>query len=444
MFRTLRAQIFLVMLVIAFINAVISITLFFVINRFIIDNTYIPLMINRYSTIVREHYATGKNDATLPDSITYIENQYGPFLYNTILVTTATGTVVYPADQLHHSIDPTRFSQRYALYLDDDTLMYLFPSTSFSDYPPIRGFTGYTIGLVITILLCTSAVSAGIGGALLFQIYRSISQLMQLLRQHNSDTYFVTQLMPSIPLETQVLAQALDERNTEIRRQIFIHRQLIADVAHELRNPLNTINGYIEAMRDGDLAPTIPRLAIVHDEIQALHRLINDMHLLSLAEVNQISLHITATDACTFANNVYQLMQPICHTHHISLALDCTQPAIALHIDSGRMTRVLNNLIDNAIRHTPQDGTITLKVRHNTTHVTFTVIDSGDGIAPDDIPHIFERFYRGARPQGDGTGLGLAIAKAIVEAHHGSIQLHSTLHHGTTITVTLPHTVTTD
>jgi hypothetical protein len=176
------------MLVIAFINAVISITLFFVINRFIIDNTYIPLMINRYSTIVREHYATGKNDATLPDSITYIENQYGPFLYNTILVTTATGTVVYPADQLHHSIDPTRFSQRYALYLDDDTLMYLFPSTSFSDYPPIRGFTGYTIGLVITILLCTSAVSAGIGGALLFQIYRSISQLMQLLRHIFRDT----------------------------------------------------------------------------------------------------------------------------------------------------------------------------------------------------------------------------------------------------------------
>lgn len=233
MFRTLRAQIFLVMLVIAFINAVISITLFFVINRFIIDNTYIPLMINRYSTIVREHYATGKNDATLPDTITYIENQYGPFLYNTILVTTATGTVVYPANQLHHSIDLERFSQRYALYLDDDTLMYLFPSTNLSDYPPIRGFTGYTIGLVITILLCTSTVSTGIGGALLFQIYRSISQLVQLLRQHKSDTYFVTQLMPSIPLETQVLAQALDERDTEIRRQIFIHRQLIADVAHE-------------------------------------------------------------------------------------------------------------------------------------------------------------------------------------------------------------------
>ena len=432
------------MLVIAFINAVISIALFFVINRFIIDNTYIPFMINRYTTIVREHYAAGKNDATLPDTITYIENQYGPFLYNTILVTTATGTVVYPADQLHDSIDPERFAQRYALYLDDDTLMYLFPSTSLSDYPPIRGFTGYTIGLVLTILLSTSSVTAIIGVFLLLKIYHSISQLVQLLRKHNPGKNYVTQLMPSIPLETLVIAQAIDERDDEIRRQILIHRQLIADVAHELRNPLNTINGYIEAMRDGDLTPTIPRLAIVHDEIQALHRLINDMHLLSLAEVNQISLHIATTDACTFANTVFQLMQPICHTHHITLILDCTQPAIALQLDTGRMTRVLNNLIDNAIRHTPQDGTITLQVRHNTTHVTFTVIDSGDGIAPDDIPHIFERFYRGARPQGDGTGLGLAIAKAIVEAHHGTIQLHSALQHGTTITVTLPRTAITD
>lgn len=426
------------MLVIAFINAVISITLFFVINRFIIDNTYIPLMINRYSTIVREHYATGKNDATLPDTITYIENQYGPFLYNTILVTTATGTVVYPANQLHHSIDLERFSQRYALYLDDDTLMYLFPSTNLSDYPPIRGFTGYTIGLVITILLCTSTVSTGIGGALLFQIYRSISQLVQLLRQHKSDTYFVTQLMPSIPLETQVLAQALDERDTEIRRQIFIHRQLIADVAHELRNPLNTINGYIEAMRDGDLDPTIPRLAIVHDEIQALHRLINDMHLLSLAEVNQIPLQVTTCDSHTFITNVYHTVQSSCQAHDIQLILDHAQPTVELSMDTGRMLRVITNLVDNAIRHTPAHGKITLHVSHTAHHVVFMVADTGDGISPADIPHIFERFYRGSRPQGEGTGLGLAIAKAIVEAHHGTLTLQSTLQQGTTITAAIP------
>ena len=438
MFKTLRAQIFLVMLVTAFINAVISIALFFVINRFIIDNAYIPLMVNRYTTIVKDHYAMGNTDATLPDTIIRIEAKYGPFLYNSILVTTADNKVVYPRDQQQRAIDTERFVQRYAIYLDDGQLLYLFPSSNFSDYPPIRGFTGYTIGLVLIILVSTSAVTAIIGVFLLLQIYRSISQLVQLLRQHNPGKNYVTQLMPSIPLETLVIAQAIDERDHEIQQRTNMQRQLIADVAHELRNPLNTINGYVEAMRDGELTPTHTRLTVVYDEIQALHRLINDMHLLSLAEVNQIPLQVTTCDSHTFITNVYHTVQSSCQAHDIQLILDHAQPTVELSMDTGRMLRVITNLVDNAIRHTPAHGKITLHVSHTAHHVVFMVADTGDGISPADIPHIFERFYRGSRPQGEGTGLGLAIAKAIVEAHHGTLTLQSTLQQGTTITAAIP------
>lgn len=432
------------MLVTAFVNAVISIALFFFVNRFIIDNTYIPLMVHRYATIVQEHYATGKDDTTLAETIKHIEAKYGPFLYNSILVATEDDTVVYPLDQWHQTIDTHRFSRRFTINLHDGTVRHLFPSTNFSDYPPIRGFTGYTIGLVITILLSTSAVTALIGVFLLLQIHRSISQLAQLLRQHQVEKNYVMQLMPSIPLETLVIAQALDERDSEIRQRTSMQRQLIADVAHELRNPLNTITGYVEAMRDGDLAPTEARLTVVHDEIQALNRLINDMHLLSLAEIQQLPLHMTPTNIHTLATNIYQLMHEICQTQHIAFTMVYTQPPIDVVMDMGRMTRVLTNLIENAIRHTPSHGRITFNISYSDATVAFVVNDTGDGIAPSDIPHIFERFYRGSRPAGEGTGLGLAIAKAIVEAHDGHITITSQLDHGTTITVTIPRTAQSD
>lgn len=432
------------MLVTAFVNAIISTVLFFAINRFIIDNTYIPLMVRRYTNIVQEHYAAGKSDDTLPDTIKRIEATYGPFLYNSILVATANNIIVYPSDTPSQLLDTDTYSRRFAFHLEDGTVMYLFPSTSFGAYPPIRGFTGYTIGLVITILLCTAVVTAVIGMLLLMLIYRSISQLVQLLPQHNSDKKFVTQLMPSIPLETLVIAQALDERDTEIRQRTNMQRQLIADVAHELRNPLNTINGYVEAMRDGDLVPTHTRLAVVHEEVQALNRLINDMHLLSLAEIHQLPIHAAPTDVCVFAQNVYQIMHEICQTRHITFELSCARPAVEVMMDTGRMTRVLTNLIDNAIRHTRPHGRIMLIISYTDATVSFAVQDSGAGIDSADIPHLFDRFYRGSNPTGEGTGLGLAIAKAIVEAHHGSISIASQINHGTTITVHIPRTPPTD
>ena len=134
--------------------------------------------------------------------------------------------------------------------------------------------------------------------------------------------------------------------------------------AHELRNPLNTINGYVEAMRDGELEPTVTRLTIVHDEIQSLHRLINDMHLLSLAEVKQISLSPVVADATALANYVYQLMLPLCQSNQITFTCACANHPIEVWLDTGRITQVLINLVDNSIRHTPAGGAIKIGRAH--------------------------------------------------------------------------------
>lgn len=438
MFNSLRTRILIVMLITAVINVVITVALFFLITRFIIIENYIPLMIHRYSNIALEHYNSGQPLEKISTYVSDVERRYGPFLFTVITITKPDGSVVYPQQMLGKTIDINQLPQRYTLYLPNGSFIYLIPGQSFADYPPLRGFSSYTVKTVQLMLFFTALVTGGIGVLLIMQIYRPMAQILQLIRRNDADGGIMAQLMTSAPVEARAIAQAIDERDTEIRQRITMQRQLIADVAHELRNPLNTINGYIEAMRDGDLEPTMPRLTLVHDEIQALNRLINDMHLLSLAEINQLPLHTTPTNVCTFVNRVHQLMLPTCQNSQIDFELDCVQPAIDIRMDMGRMTRVITNLVDNAIRHTSPGGTITLHVRHNEEAVTFAVVDTGDGIDPTDLPHIFERFYRGSRPQGEGTGLGLAIAKAIVDTHHGKIAITSNVGRGTTITVVIP------
>lgn len=443
MFKTLRAQIVLVMIVTAIINVGISFTLFFIVTYSMISNNYIPILLHRYSNIVSEHYADGKSDVTLHTSIEAVEDKYGPFIYSSITITKPDGRILYPYLRYNEVIDVNQLEQRYTLYLPDHLFVYIIPSLKYTDYPPLRGFASYTINS-LQLLLVTHIITSGlIGVVLMFRIYRPIDQLVNLLRKRQSDTSFVTQLTDAAPNETLVLAHAIDDRDQEIRQQIHLHRQLIADVAHELRNPLNTINGYVEAMRDGELEPTVKRLTIVHDEIQSLHRLINDMHLLSLAEVKQISLSPVVADATALANHVYQLMLPLCQSNQITFTCACASHPIEVWLDTGRITQVLINLIDNSIRHTPAGGTITLTMRTTNQHVIFVVSDTGDGIAAEDIPRIFDRFYRGKFAQGHGTGLGLAIAKAFVEAHNGNIDLQSVLTQGTTVTIHLPHTTAT-
>ncbi len=443
MFKTLRAQLVLVMIVTALVNVFISFVIFFVATYSMISTNYIPILLHRYSNIVREHYADGKSDETLHTSIAAIENKYGPFIYSSIVITKPDGRIVYPYKQYNQIIDVNHLEQRYTLYLPDNHFVYLIPSVNYADYPPLRGFANYTINSLQLLFLFHVVTSGLIGMALMLRIYRPINQLVNLLRRPQSETSFVTQLTDTAPNETRVLAHAIDDRDNEIRQQIHLHRQLIADVAHELRNPLNTINGYVEAMRDGELEPTQTRLAIVHDEIQSLHRLINDMHLLSLAEVKQITLSPVVADATTLAHHVYQLMLPLCQSNHITFTRECPTHPVEVWLDTGRITQVLINLIDNSIRHTPAGGTITLTVRDTDDYITFVVCDTGHGIAPDDVPRIFDRFYRGKFAQGHGTGLGLAIAKAFVEAHNGTIALQSTLSQGTTVTIHLPRTMPT-
>lgn len=249
----------------------------------------------------------------------------------------------------------------------------------------------------------------------------------------------------AVPITTQdelgELTTAFNQMSADLARANQARRQMTADIAHELRNPLMVMSGYLEAMRDQVLKPTPDRLSTLYDEAQHLQRLVADLRTLSLADAGELTLRLERVISQELLERVEQAYQAQAQHRQIELAVQPAASAPALRVDPERMVQVLNNLVSNALRHTPAGGQIELTVASTGKRVNLLVRDTGEGIPPEALPHIFDRLYRvdRARQQnGSESGLGLAIAKSIVSAHGGEITVTSTVGVGTTFTVSLP------
>lgn len=238
------------------------------------------------------------------------------------------------------------------------------------------------------------------------------------------------------------LATAFNQMSNELARMTRQRRQLTADIAHDLRTPLTVLAGYLEAMEEETLAPTPERLATMRQEVSGLTRLVEDLRILSLAEAGTLPLRREPTDVGELLSQVRQAHAPQAKKEGVDLHVDVPAELPQTHLDPERMRQVLGNLISNALRHTAVGGSITLAAGQNGSDgVVLRVRDTGTGIAPDDLPHIFDRFYRGdeSRQEGQGeSGLGLAIARSIVEMHGGTIAVESAAGQGTTFRIRLP------
>lgn len=236
------------------------------------------------------------------------------------------------------------------------------------------------------------------------------------------------------------LAAAFNHMSADIDRLTQSRRQMTADIAHDLRTPLTVIGGYIESMLDGVLKPTQERLGIVGGEVQHLQRLVNDLGTLAQAEGGEMRLNREALAPSALLRTMARTYQPLAEKQGINLAVDAAAELPKIDADPDRLTQVFGNLVTNALRHTPNGGTITFGAHTAGSAVALTVSDTGEGIASDDLPRVFDRFYRGdkARTTHGESGLGLAIAKSIVEMHGGTIAAESAPDRGTTIRVTLP------
>ncbi|KXK12734.1 MAG: integral membrane sensor signal transduction histidine kinase [Chloroflexi bacterium OLB14] len=229
----------------------------------------------------------------------------------------------------------------------------------------------------------------------------------------------------------------------ELERADKQRRNLTADIAHELRTPLHIIQGNLEGVLDGVYKPTDEHINNTLDETKLLTRLINDLQTLSLAESHQLPLHPTRFLVADLIHDLTSSFSSQAKSLGIHLESNIKDATLEINADYDRLNQVLSNLISNAIRHTPKDGKIlveTESVISQERGVRIIVKDSGQGIASEDLPFIFDRFWRGDKSRSGriNSGLGLAIAKQLIEAHHGTIEVKSEVGKGSEFIIELP------
>jgi two-component system sensor histidine kinase BaeS len=301
-------------------------------------------------------------------------------------------------------------------------------------------FLSRVMWAILPSALITMLVALAVGGLLARTLTRPVRELTA-----------ATQAMARGDLHQQVqihtqdeigeLGRSFNRMSADLAHASHLRTQMTADLAHDLRTPLSILRGYMEGLKEGRISGTPALYTLMHEEVEHLQRLIDDLRVLSLADAGELPLHRRTVDPAALLERTALAYMLPAEQQGLALRVESAASLPSIWVDTDRMTQVLNNLVSNALRHTvqgeivlsgaPQDGQVVLRVR-----------DTGSGIAPEDVAFVFDRFYRGdkARQRTDAgaSGLGLAIAKAIVEAHGGAIAIESTAGQGTTFTIALP------
>jgi signal transduction histidine kinase len=237
------------------------------------------------------------------------------------------------------------------------------------------------------------------------------------------------------------LGQTFNQMAESLQRSEALRRQLILDIAHELRNPLMVQQSHLELLLDNVVPPTPEQLQTIYEQNLLLGRLVRDLQLLALADAGELQIVRVPTQFREILQRVIAHIHPTLEEKQIALESQIADDLPTVAVDPQRIEQVLLNLLDNACRYTPPGGKIVLSAYREDGAVHVSVRDGGPGIAPEDLPHIFERFYRGdksrARSSG-GTGLGLSIAKALIEAHGGKIWAENAPQGGACFHFTVP------
>ncbi|MBX0327027.1 HAMP domain-containing protein [Oscillochloris sp. ZM17-4] len=293
-----------------------------------------------------------------------------------------------------------------------------------------------------------AAISAGVA-ALIALVLGSL--LARTLTRPVRELTAATQAMAAGSLGEQVrvrsrdeigrLATSFNQMSSDLSRASQSRKQMTADLAHDLRTPLSILRGYTEGLKDGRIQGSAALYGVMHSEVEHLRHLVEDLRVLSLADSGEMPLSRRAIDPVALIERAGLAYIVQAEQQGLALHVDAAQDLPSISVDTDRMAQVLNNLVSNALRYTAH-GAVTLSASQQGGQVLLQVCDTGSGIDVADLPHIFDRFYRAdkARQRGDNgaSGLGLAIAKAIIDAHDGTISVESTVGQGTTFTIALP------
>lgn len=241
--------------------------------------------------------------------------------------------------------------------------------------------------------------------------------------------------------EMKPLGESFNQLAASLAKEERLRKEFTANFAHELRTPLATLRSHIEAFQDGIWEPDSKRLEQCHEELMRLVRLVKELEKLIAAENPQIRLDKTRLETGKLLSFIKEQFTPLFMKKGVNLEVQNTEEQHWFNGDRDKIIQILTNIVNNALQYTPQGKRVSVYIEEKNDQISFIVKDEGEGISEDDLPFLFERFYRGDKSRDretGGVGIGLSIVKALVEAHQGEIKIDSQLNVGTTVEVQLP------
>jgi signal transduction histidine kinase len=247
---------------------------------------------------------------------------------------------------------------------------------------------------------------------------------------------YAVRVSESGPPPIRALTRSFNTMTERLQNADQLRREMMADVAHELRTPLTVLQGRLEGLVDGVYPRDDRQLAQLLEETHVLSRLVEDLRTLALSEAGALPLQMESTEIAALIREVVASLQPEAARASVTLSAATPEDAAPMDLDPVRIREVLTNLLSNAVRHSRPGGIVTVTMSVTDRRVAVAVADTGEGMSPEAVARMFDRFYKGSTSR--GSGLGLTIAKGIVTAHGGDISASSQPGHGTTVTFTLP------
>ncbi|MFN8421056.1 MAG: HAMP domain-containing sensor histidine kinase [Anaerolineae bacterium] len=362
----------------------------------------------------------------------------------TILLADANGLIIYDQHHQHEDqwLDADERASALPVALADGSVVGYLTVTSagsLSITPAEQDFLARLQQTLIIAALVASAIGIAVGLLISRRITVPLNKLTSAARSFATHDWN-QRVTINDTTELGQVGQAFNGMADELQRAEVLRRNLMADIAHELRTPLSVMQANLSALLDGVYPLERSEIASLYDETRLLSRLVNDLRDLALAEAGKLPLAMQRVDTGTVLQSVVTKFTVAAEAQdvHVTLQLDPDLPA--LQADPERLEQILHNLLSNALRHT-STGSVTVTGSARLPAVYISVADSGEGIAADDLPRVFDRFYRGDRSRSrssGGIGLGLAIVKAWVNAMNGQVGVESAAGQGARFWFTLP------